>query len=82
VQATAAIDSITHLSCASLKPPQTQTREMESPMSVSAVLFLAWIVVMTFWMVNHFYRQNQKYEMEYRQGKHPRWEKPDDYDEN
>jgi heme O synthase-like polyprenyltransferase len=51
-------------------------------MSVSAVLFLAWIVVMTFWMVNHFYRQNQKYEMEYRQGKHPRWEKPDDYDEN
>lgn len=42
-------------------------------MQVVSLLFIAWIVVCGFWLVNHFYYRNQQYEIEYREGKHVRW---------
>ncbi len=51
-------------------------------MTIAGMLFLAWLVVVVFWMSNHYYRENLKYEREYRLGLRPRWHKPDDYDED
>jgi hypothetical protein len=30
-------------------------------------------VLIVFWLVNHYHRENFKYELEYRNGKHPHW---------
>jgi len=45
--------------------------------TVTTVLLLAWFVVVLFWLVNHYHRENFKYELEYRNGKHPHWEAPE-----
>ncbi len=37
-------------------------------MTVAGMLFLAWLVVVVFWMSNHYVRENQKYEQEYKRG--------------
>jgi hypothetical protein len=42
-------------------------------MKLSGVLLIAYIVFMAFWLVNHYYRKNVKYEQEYREGRRPRW---------
>ena len=45
-------------------------------MTVAASLFLAWLVLVVFWMLNHYHRQNTNYELEYRRGQHPHWVAP------
>lgn len=39
-------------------------------MQVASLFFILWIIVCGFWLVNHFFYSNQKYDMEYRQGDH------------
>lgn len=51
-------------------------------MTTVALLFLAWLVVVVFWMLNHYHRENVAYELEYRRGKHPHWVAPPEDDEN
>lgn len=51
-------------------------------MTVAGSLFLAWLVVVVFWMSNHYHRANVKYEQEYKRGLRPRWDKPSDWDED
>jgi heme O synthase-like polyprenyltransferase len=41
-------------------------------MQIWHALFIGWVVVVAFWLLNHFYYQNLTYEEEYRQGRHPR----------
>jgi hypothetical protein len=36
------------------------------------LLFGGWIIIVGFWLLNHFYYKNVKYEEEYRRGLHPR----------
>ena len=36
------------------------------------LLFGAWVVIVAFWLLNHYYYENRKYEDEYRRGMHPR----------
>ncbi len=50
-------------------------------MSVTTILVVAWFVVIVFWLANYYHRENYRYELEYRAGKRPRWDKPDDYDD-
>ena len=38
-------------------------------METKHVLFMLWIVVVLFWLVNHFYYTNQKRDLEYRKAK-------------
>ena len=42
-------------------------------MQVLPALMIGWVVVVAFWLLNHYYRENLKYEQEYRRGLHPRW---------
>lgn len=42
-------------------------------MKVAGVLLTGYFVVLVFWLLNHYHRQNVKYEQEYREGKRPRW---------
>ncbi len=42
-------------------------------MNVAPILVIAWFVLIVFWLVNHYHTQNVKYELEYRNGKHPHW---------
>jgi len=51
-------------------------------MTLPGILFVAWLVVVLFWMSNHYFRDNQRYENEYKRGLRPRWHRPDDYDED
>lgn len=41
-------------------------------MGIVGWLFGGWVALVAVWLVNHYYYQNQKYEMEYRRGLHPR----------
>jgi hypothetical protein len=45
----------------------------ESFMSVVSLLVTGYIVVMGFWIVNHFYYKNVKYEQAYKRGERPKW---------
>lgn len=38
-------------------------------MGTSTVLFIIWIVVVVMWLVNTFYYQNQRRELEYRKAR-------------
>jgi hypothetical protein len=42
-------------------------------MSVVSLLVTGYIVVMGFWIVNHFHRKNVAYEQAYKRGERPRW---------
>ena len=41
-------------------------------MQVSHLLFIGWVVIVGFWLLNHFYYENVKYEAEYRKGNKPK----------
>lgn len=41
-------------------------------MQVVHLLFIGWVVIVAFWLLNHFHAKNVKYEDEYRRGLHPR----------
>ena len=51
-------------------------------MTIAGMLFLAWLVLVVFWMSNHYYRENQAYEREYQRGLRPRWHKPTDWEDD
>lgn len=36
------------------------------------LLFGVWALIVAFWLLNHFFYGNKKYEEEYRRGLHPR----------
>jgi heme O synthase-like polyprenyltransferase len=42
-------------------------------MQVWSLLAILWFVVIVFWLLNHFHRENLKYEQEYKRGERPRW---------
>lgn len=47
-------------------------------MQVVNVLFIVWGLVILFWVLNHFYYQNVKHELEYRRKRHAELNGPPD----
>ena len=41
-------------------------------MQLVHLFFLGWVVIIAFWLLNHYYYKNVKYEDEYRRGLRPR----------
>jgi len=51
-------------------PPSAQFQE--TCMETKYLLLMLWIIVVLLWLVNTFYYQNQKRELEYRRKKYPK----------